>query len=862
VKRTRGASCLLLLALICLLAVPAAASAQLELQPGDIELELLNSAGQPEVRAGAHPDRLVMGVRFTDTGGQMEHAKDIVFSLPEGLAGNLSAAPACPRDVFAELPYGSGEVFCDRATTRVGQLLESTVPAIFNVEPAPNEVGAFGQGIDFPLKFSVAPKVDGTLEMQLKNLAEPTEAEDPPDVLKFELWGVPSDHLEGAIPRRPMLSNPTRCGAAPVISVSAHTWQRPERWFSGTGVFAHPLTGCEALGFQPTTELSLGDLRADAPTGTDVAIAIPANEDPDGQSSSQVKAVQVVLPDGMTVSPGGASGLATCSDAQLAVKSAADAECPGTSRVGSVRIDASSLGSDPLQGKVYLGQELPGARFRLFVVVQGRGFQMKFIGAMETDSRTGRLTANLSDLPQLPFDAMTLHFDGGPNALLATPLTCGPAKAQATFTPYSGTAPVQSSATVSIAGPGGGGCSGQPPFSPSFSGGSTSAAAGKSTSFRATLIRKDGEQLPARMEIAFPPGMSATLGTVKSCAEADAARGTCPASSQIGSALAELGPGPDPAQVKGQMFLTGPYKGQPHGMAMAFSGKVGPLDLGTLVVRGSMRVAPENGQLSAVIDSLPRFFEGISVRFQAIGMRIDRPGFLSNPTSCAPSSLVATSGSVTGQTSRAEVPFKVNGCVNLPFKPRFALALRGRSQLKKGGRPGLGVEVGMAKGANLRQADISLPGPLRLDAGGVREICARRKATEGKCSRRAQVGTATASTPLLNEPLKGGVYIAQPKGGGPPDLWTHLEGEGLTLDMQSNAVSEDGKLHTKFTDLPDLPVTKLAIDFVGGKHGLFELKSGLCRQGKAKRLRGKALSVGQNGAQVRASVPVAARPSC
>jgi hypothetical protein len=208
------------------------------------------------------------------------------------------------------------------------------------------------------------------------------------------------------------------------------------------------------------------------------------------------------------------------------------------------------------------------------------------------------------------------------------------------------------------------------------------------------------------------------------------------------------------------------------------------------------------------------------------------------------------------------VPFKVNGCVNLPFKPRFALALRGRSQLKKGGRPGLGVVVGMAKGANLRQADISLPGPLRLDAGGVKEICARRKATEGKCSWRSQVGTATATTPLLNEPLKGGVYIAQPKGGGPPDIWTHLEGEGLTLDMQSNTVSGDGKLHTKFTDLPDLPVTKLAINFVGGKHGLFGLKSGLCRRGHATKLRGKVLSVGQNGAQVRSSVPVAARPSC
>src|SRR5207237_7177668 len=134
----------------------------------------------------------------------------------------------------------------------------------------------------------------------------------------------------------------------------------------------------------------------------------------------------------------------------------------------------------------------------------------------------------------------TLHFDGGPGALLATPLTCGPAKSTATFTPYSGTAPVVSTASVAIDG-----CQGStPPFAPSFQGGSTSSAAGKTTSFKTLMSRKDGEALPARMQIAFPAGMSASLGSVASCQEADAARGSCPAASRLGAALAQLGPGP------------------------------------------------------------------------------------------------------------------------------------------------------------------------------------------------------------------------------------------------------------------------------------------------------------------------------
>jgi hypothetical protein len=846
---------------------PAPAAAELTLAPSGTVMQVLNAGGDPDNRAGVHPDRTTQSFELVDTGGETEHARELVIDLPAGMSGDVSATPFCPKAGLTSFTAVASGGECP-PETQVGILRSSSgsEEPIFNVKPATNQVVAFGVGQGFFSALfagSLRPD-DFGLSLHLSEI--PTGIGLGGGGLPsgtVELWGVPADHQVGtSIPRRALLTTATSCGSVPSSAVSMRTWERPDVWHRQDSQIGLPLVGCESLPFAPNAEFGFDASRADTTSGARIDLSVPQNHDPDGRAASLIKSVNVQMPVGMTFSPGGAERLVSCSDAQLGVGTAVDASCPMASRVGSIEIIASALGGDATQGALYLGQERPGDRFRLFAVANARGTEMKFIGAMKTDPKTGQLTANLSDLPRLPFDAMSLHFDGGPDALLATPLECGPAKAQATFTPYSGSAPVQSSATVSIARPGGGACSGQPPFSPSFSGGSTSAAAGKSTSFRAILTRKDGEQLPARMEIAFPPGMSASLGTVKSCAEADAAKGTCPASSQIGSALAELGPGPDPAQVKGQMFLTGPYKGQPHGMAIAFGGKVGPLDLGTLVVRGSLRVAAGSGRLSAVIDSLPRFFEGISVRFQAIGMQIDRPGFLSNPTSCAPSRLVATSGSVTGQTSRTEVPFKVNGCVNLPFKPRFALALRGRSQLKKGGHPGLAVEVGLAKGANLRQADISLPGPLRLDAGAAKELCARRKATEGKCSRRAQIGTATVLTPLLNEPLKGGVYIAQPKGGGPPDIWTHLEGEGLTLGMQSNTVNEDGKLHTKFTDLPDLPVTKLAIDFMGGKRGLFELKSGLCRQGKARKLRGKVLSVGQNGAQVRASVPVAARPNC
>lgn len=119
------------IALLCLWAMPAAASAQLYFGPGDVSIEVLNSAGQPETRAGAHPDRFVLGIKFSEDGGEPEKAKDIAIALPEGLAGNLSAVPACPRELFAEAPYEAAQ-FCDLARSSVGMMLApSTFPNRF-----------------------------------------------------------------------------------------------------------------------------------------------------------------------------------------------------------------------------------------------------------------------------------------------------------------------------------------------------------------------------------------------------------------------------------------------------------------------------------------------------------------------------------------------------------------------------------------------------------------------------------------------------------------------------------------------------------------------------------------------------------
>jgi hypothetical protein len=626
-----------------------------------------------------------------------------------------------------------------------------------------------------------------------------------------------------------LLTLPTHCQPDPLsVTVRIRTWEHPDRWVSGHGGQGPALRGCGDLSFAPRLGFALDNPRADAPSGARIDLEVPQNEGPDDRATAQIKDIGVELPSGTTLSLSGAAGLRPCSDAQLGLGTSAPPACPAASRVGTVSMGVATL-DKPLSGGIYLGEERPGDRFRLFLTAQGVGTDIKFAGSLQADPASGRLRASMRDLPQAALERLSLQFDGGPGSLLATPQACGPARAEARFTPYSGGATIATTTTVNVVGAAGVDCNAAAPFRPSFSGGSTNRRAGRPTTFTATIRRQDGEQLPQRLAVALPLGMSAAVGAVAQCSAAAVGTGSCPASSRIGGTVAELGPGANPTPMRGDVYLTERYRGAPFGLALVFRAKVGPFDLGRLVVRGTMRVDPQSGQVRVETDPLPTVFEGISVRFQTIGLDIDRPGFLRNPTSCAPGVAAATLRSVAGTAAALSSPFRVRGCVNLPFRPRMSVALTTPSQLRKGGRPGLRIGARVPRGdANLRTVGVALPGLLRFDSSGLREICARRAAAAGNCPPGARVGTGFARTPLLKGPLRGAVYVVQPRGSGTPDLWTSLDSAGIRFNLRAETTIVKRRVRTELVDLPDFPLASFAIRLGGGKHGIFELAAAPC----------------------------------
>jgi hypothetical protein len=821
---------LLLLILFALAVVPASAHA-LQIPPGGVSLEALNEAGEAQTQAGSHPDRLIQGVEFADPEGTGEEAKEMVLDLPPGLSGDPGAVPSCPRQAFDESVFsGEGckpESQVGRAIVDVGGSENST--PLYSVEAGPNEVALFGtSGLFTHLKLIAHLRpTDQGLSMHLSDL--PQNSERSISAVHIELWGIPADHQEEtSIPRTPLLTLPSRCDGGPLTSTTTvRTWQQPERWVTGSGNTGQPLSGCGSLAFDPAIAFSLGTPSADTPTGATIDLNVPQDEDPDGLATSQVRNLSVALPEGMTISPGGAQGLATCTDAQLGLGTEADPTCPPASRVGSMELNVPAL-SKPMAGSIYLGTERPGERFRLFIAASAQGSEVKFAGSLQSDPATGRLTATLNDLPQASFTQMSLHFNGGPGSLLASPLTCGPATANATLTPYSGTSAVARSATAAVSASGGGPCAAIP-FAPTLSAGSTTTRPGAPTAFSATITRKDGEALPERLDIALPPGIGAALGKVTPCTATAAASGSCPPSSQVGSALAELGPGPQPAQLKGTISLTGPYRHAPFGIAIAFKAALGPFDLGTLILRGALRIDPRTGQVTIATDPLPSSFEGIPIRFQTLGLDLNRPGFIRNPTSCAPAEVKATLSSEGGSVAHPTSPFSLRGCIDLPFHPHLAMSLTDSSQLHPGGKPSLTVRTHVPPGdANLRSLDLLLPKALKLDPSALREHCSRRAAAHRSWPPATKVGTASAHTPLLEGVMQGSIYLAQPQGNGSPDLWAQLQGSGIEVALHGETAVKDGRAETTFAHTPDFPLASFSLRFGGGPHGLLALKRSPC----------------------------------
>jgi hypothetical protein len=661
--------------------------------------------------------------------------------------------------------------------------------------------------------------------------------------------------------------------------VEADSWEEPHNVVSATLVEPLPaLEGCNRLPFGAQMVLAPEVATASTPTGLEVKVHVPQDValNPSGLAESTLRDTTVTLPEGLILNPSGADGLQACTEAQVGftgVEAGADVFtpglpspfCPDAAKVGTVTITTPLL-PNPLKGAVYLGSPAPegetgrnpfGSLIAIYIVAEDpvSGVLVKLPGEVIPDPTTGRLVASFEHTPQLPFEDLTVHFFGGARAPLSTPAYCRSYTTATSFTPWSGGAPVNPTSSFAItSGANGSPCADPLPFSPTMTAGSTNLQAGTFAPFTMTMSREDGNRNLAGIAVHMPPGLLGRLSSVTPCPEPQAAEGSCGPQSLIGHTLTSVGLGPDPYAVAGTVFITGPYKGAPYGLSIVTPAVAGPFDLGSVVVRARITVDPYTSALTVTSEPLPTILHGIPLQIKHVNVTVDRPGFTFNPTNCSHLSISATISGERGATAPVSVPFEVANCATLPFKPKLTALTLARTS--KVGGAALHVKVVSGAGqANIAQVRVLLPKVLPSRLSTLQKAClaATFNANPGSCPAGSVVGTATAVTPVLPQPLTGPAYLVSHGGAEFPDLVIVLQGDGVTLDLVGNTDIKHGITSSTFETVPDAPISTFDLVLPEGPHSALGATANLCRTN----LTMPTTITGQNGAVIRQTTRIA-----
>ena len=237
--------------------------------------------------------------------------------------------------------------------------------------------------------------------------------------------------------------------------------------------------------------------------------------------------------------------------------------------------------------------------------------------------------------------------------------------------------------------------------------------------------------------------------------------------------IVEAGVGSVLARTPGKIYLAGPYHGSATSIVSVTAAKVGPFDLGTVVIRLALRVNPETAEVfvdSAGSDPMPHIVDGIPSRLRDIRVYMDRPDFVLNPTSCEPTStastLLGSGASFTREIGISPVTvstrYQAADCACLTFEPRTRPQPQRRDQAR---RPPAFKAVLTSHGrrSQHRQPRSPCPVPSSLNRP-TSDRLHPHKFAEGaapgeKCPAASVYGFARAITPILAEPLEGPVYL-------------------------------------------------------------------------------------------------------
>ena len=845
------------------------------------------------------------------TPGPVGRLKDFILHLPPGMLGNPQSVTPCPYHLFLAVscPQSAAVGYAiTRATNNNGPPIVNVPTSLFRVQELGLEPARLGTTTTFstppgpfPVLIGLRSTSDYGIDSALENVPFvlgqlPAKVMEIDTVLCAQVPCHPTNgnDVTTVVPNDPSTAEPfavipTSCDLAQT-EVEVRSWEYPDKPVTARSDYdtlTNPTdpqddqftpTGCESVPFDPDVTVTPDSTDAGQPGGYEVAIDYGDYAD-DTTWSAALRDADVKLPQGVSLAPGAGVGLQECTAEQFGVESygpplianSNPVKCPEGSEIGTVEVRSPVLPNGdpaldgdpnfpaPLTGKAFfgpssaVGRPTPEHPWKLFIVLEGYGLRVKLSGDVSV-SENGQVRTVFSQQPEVPFTLFKLHTRGGDKAVLANPTSCTAQTGDVLLTGYSGaTKPIAPSVTMT-------GCTDPQPFQPAIE--SVSAdpnTAGAFSQSHVTFTRPDGHAMIERLTLHLPAGATGSLNVVPLCPAATVEAlssdpsANCSEDSRVGNIKTTVGTGNGLVTVAGSVYLGQPIKGgDAASFVIVVPAKVGPINLGRVIVVNGVRLRPEDTGVDVYSAKIPTILEGIPLALRKIEINVDRDDFFLNPTGCDTRTFTATFASDTGLGASSSAQLTATGCDALPFKPKLRLSAGAKGFTKPGAHPPLQAVVTQKLGeASISKARVVIPDLIRPNVPQFQKpgaLCNDLQLAQRACPELSNIGTARVKTPLLPFGLKGPVYIVLPTGSPLPNLAVFLRGGGLEVLLNARNGFEGIKILNTFDAIPDVPQSYFELNVKGGSNGILNAFFDLCKRKKRGKLPGVDTTfTGQNG---------------
>ena len=359
-----------------------------------------------------------------------------------------------------------------------------------------------------------------------------------------------------------------------------------------------------------------------------------------------------------------------------------------------------------------------------------------------------------------------------------------------------------------------------------------------------------------------PPGVIANPHAVPRCSQVDLAENRCPVDSQIGTAIAVIGPG-------NPTFPIPIYNLVPHPGQAGLVGFRAPYLNAPVFTVGSARTEGDYG-LNLSITSIYRLLGMKRVEQRLWGVPADSvhdalrfrpPGcdsqgtggpppcegdtpsnapaepYLSNPTTCGKelfSSVAVTA--FDGETTHATAPYPATtGCDQLTFNPSLCAQPTTRAADSASGFDfNLTVPQTVSplpSPSAIRGVEATLPVGFSINSNAAdgklscsdEEAHFDRRDLGAQCHEFAKVGTLVVNSTALPGPFHGYIYLGEPKPGDRYRVLLVVDGFGLHVKLPGRVIADPstGQLTLSFEDLPQFPFSEFNLHVFGAERGVF-----------------------------------------